>query len=108
MYWNIDNNKEEKKNFIFLKEQLKKIGLKAAIDIDNSCCPFVLPIRVNNRDDFRKFLMEKQIYCAVHWSLDGIREDERKVSVKNSRGLISLPIDQRYDDGHMRYLSNSI
>ncbi len=69
-----------------------------------SDCPFAIPVRVPDRDSFRKYLMANRIYCAVHWPWDGIMEEDREQAVRNAKELISLPIDQRYNKEHIEYM----
>jgi hypothetical protein len=63
---------------------------------------------VPDRDDFRKYLMENSIYCAVHWPFDGLAREERPLAVSLSNNILSLPIDQRYGEKEMAYLANVI
>ena len=66
---------------------------------------YTLPILLNNRDEIRKRLMRKRIYCAVHWpEADMLTEHARRIS----RRILSLPIDQRYGHDEMGYLVNSL
>ncbi len=95
-------------NFKRLKSRLNSLGIQPAVEFDENDCPFALPIRVPNRDEFRKYLIDNMVYCAVHWPSDGIRESEREQAVANSRELISLPIDQRYEKEHMDYVADVI
>mgnify|MGYP005783082175 CR=1 FL=1 len=96
--------RRRKSNYNYLKEHLSLLGIEPAISMDDMSCPLAMPIRVPNRDQFRRYLIDNQIYCAVHWPSDGIREGERKTAVNNSQELISLPIDQRYTEEHMSYM----
>lgn len=97
-----------KKNYKFLKELLLEMGIKPAIEADADDCPLAMPIRVPQRDKFRNYLIDKKVYCAVHWPFDGIDEQDRPVAKKNSQELISLPIDQRYSEEDIRYLAKII
>ena len=99
---------KRKENFKYLKKELQSIEILPVCNFQEGDCPFVFPIRIANRDKFRKYLMENRIYCAVHWPFDGFMEKERKNAVFNSDTLISLPIDQRYDIKEMDYMLNVI
>ena len=99
---------KRKRNYNFLKEKLSKIGLNPINDIVDTDCPFAFVIRVNNRDEFRQYLIQNSIYCAVHWPFDGFAPKEREMSIHNSETLISLPIDQRYDFEHLDYMISII
>ena len=84
---------------------------KCALDAEGDDVPFAYVIRCDNadtRDKLRSYLMEHRVYCAVHWPIDGIREDERAGHVHNADTLLTLPIDQRYGDKEMDYLADMI
>ena len=95
-------------NYKSLRLKLEAIGVSLPIDFNDEECPFALPIRVPDRDLLRAYLIDNKVFCAVHWPSDGIRENERVQAVKNSRELISLPIDQRYGEEHMDYIAKAI
>lgn len=96
------------KNYDQLSAHLALHGIKPAIALSDSDTPLVFPLRVKQRDLFRSYLMNQKIYCAVHWPFDGVQPDERTIAVKNAEELISLPIDQRYDERHISYLAEMV
>lgn len=100
--------KRRTSNLNYLKNKLSSTGIKEMCDFTQSDCPFTLPIVVPDRDDFRKYLMENNIYCAVHWPFDGLAREERPLAVSLSNSMLSLPIDQRYGEEEMVYLLNVI
>lgn len=93
-----------KANYRYLAQRLANIGVKPAIEISESDCPFVLPLRVNNRDGLRRHLVENSVYCAVHWPMDGALRQTRSQAFRNAETLISLPVDQRYEECDMDFL----
>lgn len=99
-----DLKSKRKSNYEYILEKMKDSGIKPIASVTNDECPFVFPIRVINRNDFRIYLMENNIYCAVHWPFDGLKKEERKMAEYNAETLISLPVDQRYDKEEMDYL----
>ncbi len=105
----IDNLKMiRKRNFQQLDDAMRKIGLRSVVDINSIDTPLVYPIRINNRDAFRSYLMDNKIYCAVHWPFDNHKPEQRSFAIKNASELISLPIDQRYDNESICYLIDVI
>lgn len=70
--------------------------------------PFSIPIYCSQRDSLRRFLMDAQIYCAVHWPLDDTPLKCNKTSMYISQKILSLPIDHRYSKEHMTYLINTL
>lgn len=97
-----------KSNYQQLLLGLRKLGLFPIIQLKQGDCPFVLPIRVKNRDEFRKYLISNQIYCAVHWPIDVNNREQRHQAEENANTLISLPIDQRYEKKDIQYLVDCI
>ena len=104
----IDNLiKKRKTNAAYLLGKLKPL-FDGLIDYMPDECPFAIPLRVRQRDSFRRILMENRIYCAVHWPFDGFMAESRKQAQRNGEELISLPIDHRYDREHMDYMISVI
>ena len=67
--------------------------------------PLFFTISVENRDSLRKYFIENNIFCPVHWPLyDELKEIECAVTINRSE--LSIPIDQRYDTDDMLYISN--
>lgn len=87
---------------------LKKMGIEGICEFDKCECPFAYPLRVRERDVFKKYLMDNRIYCAVHWPFDGIMPEKRIQAIENANSLISLPIDQRYGDKEIDYMIDVI
>ena len=98
--------KVRKKNFEQLNNKMKEIGVNSAISINLSDIPLVYLLRIKNRDKLRNYLTDKKIYCAVHWPFDNHKEDQRPLAKQNAEELISLPIDQRYDEEYIQYMTN--
>lgn len=71
-------------------------------------CPFCYPIRTENRDSFRSYLIQNRVYAAVHWPFDRIKENERPQAKQMSDEFLSLPIDQRYGETEIRYMMDVI
>lgn len=97
-----------KKNYNILKEELAPTGIMPAIDLKEEEVPLVFPIRIPKRDYFREYLMDNQIYCAVHWKFDGFQGQMRPGAKINGDEMISLPIDQRYGEEHIRFMAGVI
>lgn len=68
----------------------------------------LLSLEDTDRNQFRSYLAEHRIYCAVHWPIE-IQEQYQCANVSEwSENLISIPIDQRYGEAHMRYLAEAV
>lgn len=105
---------KRKRNYQELDNILKGIGVKGALK-GEGFVPLCYPMYIENRDEFRKYLIERQVYCAVHWPLENLESEHNRTDLKwddtaiqMSRNIISLPIDQRYDKKHVQYLGSLI
>lgn len=99
---------KREKNYKKLRDGLDGLQIVPAISLDVDECPFVFLLRIPDRDKFRNYLIDHRIYCAVHWPFDGLCSAERSQAKKFGDELISLPIDQRYENRHIEYLISVI
>lgn len=99
---------KRKSNMLKLSNGLREIGINGIREFGSMECPLAYPLRIKNRDAFRRYLMDNRIYCAVHWPFDGFKPKERLNGIHNAKTLISLPIDQRYGDKEIDYLLYTI
>ena len=71
--------------------------------------PLGYVIRLKNRDTVKEKLAAQRIFAPVHWLLP--EEVDRKKfpdSAKLSDSLLTLPIDQRYGEDEMNYISDAL
>ena len=80
-------------NACYLIDELKKIGLEPLLPLKEDYVPLFIPILLKNRDEVRKQMFQKEIYCPVHWPLDGMEINRGE---QMAREELSLIIDQRY------------
>lgn len=68
--------------------------------------PFTYVISTQRRDALRRALIEKSVYCAVHWPCpERVTQDSsRRLSAR----LMSIPVDQRYNGADMAEIANMI
>lgn len=97
-----------KRNAKYVENALKDFGIMPVKCFSEEECPLAYPLRVKKRDDFKRYLMEHRIYCAVHWPFDKVMPEERPQGKKNAETLISLPIDQRYGLEEIAYMMDTI
>lgn len=110
MLFHIDWGKmaeRRRKNAKFLLERLKGVqGIHLLHkELGEGDVPLCVPLLLGERDGLRDFLIGKQIYCPVHWPACPSLESGR--SPIGEREL-SLPCDQRYGEGEMQYICDSI
>lgn len=108
----------QKLDFVFIKnkrrtnaEILRKAFPQWLVfhEMKPSDCPMFVPVIVpdGKRDELRRYLMEREIYCPVHWPVSDCHKlDERELYVYQN-GL-SLVCDQRYDEKDMRRIVDTI
>lgn len=101
-----------KRNYEFLIYQLSGLnGIEVIFsNLENDITPMFLPIYIKrSRDKLRQSLIEKEIYCPVHWpipkQLNGYMNDATK-NVYDS--ILSIPCDQRYQIEDMNRIANEI
>ena len=80
-------------NAEYLIGELKKIGITPILPLTEDHVPLFIPIRLNNRDTVRKTMFTHEIFCPVHWPLDGLDIQRGKQMAVTE---LSLIIDQRY------------
>lgn len=78
-------------------------------DMKDKDCPLFVPVLVPNgkRDSLRRYLIENEIYCPVHWPISEChRLDEREQFIYNNE--LSLVCDQRYTEEDMSRIVETI
>ena len=80
-------------NAHYLIAELKKVGIEPLLSLEDDHVPLFVPIILKNRDEVRKAMFQKEIYCPIHWPLDGMNITRGE---QMAREELSLIIDQRY------------
>ena len=80
-------------NAHYLLEKLKKIGIKPILPLNEGYVPLFIPITLEKRDVVRKAMFQKEIFCPVHWPLEGLGLQRGRIMAEKE---LSLIIDQRY------------
>ena len=80
-------------NAKYLVNQLSKKGVKMLFQVNEDKVPLFLPIILNNRDEVRKAMFQQEIFCPMHWPLDGMPVRKGKEMYEQE---LSLIVDQRY------------
>lgn len=82
-----------KRNSEYLLSGLQDIGFKPIIDVPSTLVPFFIPLWIEDRDKIRREMFKNNIFCPVHWPLDGLKI---KKGAEMAKHELSLIIDQRY------------
>ena len=70
-------------------------------EISENDCPLFVPIIIEQRDELKKMLISKGVYCPVHWPISKyhvLTEGTRKIYEKE----LSIICDQRYSIEDMK------
>ena len=71
----------------------------------NNSIPLGFPVLVENREKTRKTLMNKNIFCPVHWVLsDEIDKNQFRESWELSKKILTIPINQYIKEKELAYL----
>ena len=82
-------------------ELLEKNGIKPLLPLIKDHVPLFIPIVLRNRDEVRKRMFQQEIFCPVHWPLEGMDLKRGKVMAETE---LSLIIDQRYGQKEMELI----
>ncbi len=83
-------------NFEYLHENLKQWNRFDMPSTDSFACPLTYPFLVQE-EGLKQYLISNKVFVATYWPnvFDWCKEGETEYEL--ARGLIHLPIDQRYD-----------
>ena len=72
-------------------------------------CPLCVPVRVpgGKRDALRRFLIDRQIYCPVHWPLTALHRVS-PAAAEIMENELSLVCDQRYNEDDMARIIETV
>lgn len=86
------------KNASYILHGLDSLNIKPILNVTTDSVPLFIPILLNDRDKIRKKMFENEIYCPIHWPLNGLR---LKKGVEMAKHELSIIIDQRYSEDDM-------
>lgn len=96
-----------KLNAAVLIDGIKNIGNIEAAQVSETDVPLFVPVIVagGKRDSLRRHLIDRNIYCPVHWPLSGLHQIKNTFLYDNS---LSLVCDQRYSLEDMQRFSLAV
>lgn len=86
-------------------EGLKALNISTLIPITDESTPLFVPVWIADRDKVRRRMFEKQIFCPVHWPLEGLSLKKGAELVEHEMSII---IDQRYTDEDMDLILSTL
>lgn len=96
-----------RKNYLILSNSLLNTKYKQVAHNGKNQVPLFYMMCVEKRDQLRKYLIDSNIYCPIHWPLYDELKKFDDSELNNSREL-SIPIDQRYCAQDMLYVVDRI
>jgi dTDP-4-amino-4,6-dideoxygalactose transaminase len=90
-------------NWLQMSQRIGECDLTGQVEavfksLADDVVPLGFPVRVSRgvRNELRRFLSDKDIYCPVHWPLDHLPLNEAFALARDlEQNLLTLPIDQR-------------
>jgi len=98
-------NQIRKRNFNNMHNQLKQYNKFKSF---NQTCNFMYPFYFENSENLRKYLIENKIYVPILWPNVLEDCDEEMFEYDFVKNVIPIPIDQRYNDEDINYMSDLI
>lgn len=93
--------KQRQANSAQLIAGLDEIGIKPLIPVSLDSVPLFVPIYLENRDEVRRRMFQHEIFCPVHWPLDGMVVKRGRILAETE---LSLIVDQRYGVNEMELI----
>lgn len=90
-------------NAQYLVGKLEKMGIKQLLPLTDDHVPLFIPVILQSRDEVRKAMFKEEIFCPVHWPLEGMDLKRGKVMAETE---LSLIVDQRYGRNDMDKILN--
>ena len=96
---NLEKAKQQRQaNAAQLIVGLEEIGISPMIPVPADSIPLFVPIYLDNRDEVRRRMFQHEVFCPVHWPLDGM---PIKKGAEMASHELSLIVDQRYEEKDM-------
>ena len=89
---------KRQENASCLLDGLKSLGIELLIEAPKGKVPLFVPIYLENRNEVRKRMFQSEVFCPVHWPLEGL---PLKKGAEMAAHELSLIVDQRYSSKDM-------
>ena len=81
-------------NARYLIGELEKKGIRPILPFTEHHVPLFIPIYLENRDEVRRRMFQREVFCPIHWPLEGM---PLKRGEDMAAHELSLIVDQRYN-----------
>lgn len=89
---------KRQENVAYLLEGLKDRGINPMIEVPKDKVPLFVPVWLKDRNTIRKSMFQSEVFCPVHWPLEGLL---LKKGAEMAQHELSLIVDQRYSKQEM-------
>ena len=89
---------KRQENVAYLLEGLKDRGINPMIEVPKDKVPLFVPVWLKDRNTIRKSMFQSEVFCPVHWPLEGLL---LKKGAEMAQHELSLIVDQRYSKKEM-------
>lgn len=96
---------KRQENAAYLLEGLKSLGIEPLIKVPEDKIPLFVPILLEDRNTVRKRMFQNEVFCPVHWPLEGL---SLKKGAEMAQHELSLIVDQRYGQNDIEKIINCI
>lgn len=90
-----------KNNACYIISMIKSLGIEPILNMKRESVPLFVPIWVDDRDKVRRYMFQHDVYCPIHWPLDGMKI---KKGAEMDKHELSIIVDQRYSTDDMGYI----
>ena len=94
-----------RRNARIILEGLSTIGVQTILSMQDESVPLCIPIWLDDRNKVRTRMFSKQIFCPVHWPIDGLNVNK---GIQMAEHEMSIVIDQRYSDRDMDFILTTL
>lgn len=102
-----DIKSTRKLNAAFIYSELQKLGVKTLLPYNDDLTPLFVPIYLEDRNKVRRAMFSKQVYCPLHWPLNG-QMGKLLTGGKMAEHELSIIVDQRYNLEDMQLIIDII
>lgn len=97
--------KQRQANAAYIIKCLQELGIKPLIPVQDGVVPLFVPIYLENRDEVRKRMFQHEVFCPVHWPLEGMKV---KCGSEMAAHELSLIVDQRYSEENIKSIISNL
>lgn len=94
------------KNYIALREAVNAFN---EMDLPESCAAYQFPLLIKEKGRaLKKILIENKVFVSTLWTGEELKNNGNDYEIGMMKDCVFLPMDQRYSEEDMRYISGLI